>query len=237
MNCSVPHYRTSPNRKGAEERREAKRTKKTAMKTRGPQRTAMTLIEVLLVVAIMAILAGLAIPNANPSILEQLRSAAGIVSADLAYARSQAVTYGSEFQVSFSTADGLYEIQHAGTNPALDDILENPFADESISAGQYRVVLSELPNLGPRVRLAAVCTITAGGALQQSIGDIAFGPLGETVRSLDTRIWLAAGSGSAAKTITVHVNAVTGLATVEPPGAHPLPATLLEEATAGTSEL
>ncbi len=193
------------------------------MTARKSTRSAVTLIEILLVVAIMAILAGLVIPNANPSIVEQLRSAAGILAADLAYARSQAVTYGSEFRVTFSTSDGQYEIEHVGTNTSLDDILENPFADDSTPAGQYVVVLSELPSLGPQIRLATVCTIDADGTPQQPISDVTFGPLGETARSLDTRIWLAAGSGTGARTVTVHINAVTGLATVEPPGVHAMP--------------
>ncbi len=207
------------------------------MNTRTPQRAAVTVIEILLVVVIMAILAGLAIPNANPGIVEQLRSAAGILAADLAYARSQAVTYGSQFRVTFSTEDGEYEIEHAGTNPVLDDILENPFAKESTPAGQYVVVLSELPNLGPEVRLAAVYTIDAGGAPQQPVSDVTFGPLGETARSLGTRVWMAVGTGSAAKTITVYVNAVTGLATIEAPGSHSLPVTASQTTTNTTNGL
>ena len=182
----------------------------------------MTLIEVLLVVAIMAILAGLAIPNANPSIVEQLRSAAGIVSADLAYARSEAVTYGSDFRVTFDTDGTGYEIEHVGANAALDDVLENPFSD-SKGTGEYIVVFSELPSLGPQVVLAAMSTIDAAGTPLDDVSDVTFGSLGETSRSQDTRIWLAVGSGSSQRTISVHVNAVTGLATVEPPGEYALP--------------
>ncbi len=183
----------------------------------------MTLIEVLLVVAIMAILAGLTIPNANPSIVEQLRSAASIVSADLAYARSQAVTYGSEFRVTFDMDVGQYEIEHVGANAALDDVLRNPFDPESSSTGRYVVSFEELPSLGTLVGVVAMFTLDASGEPQSAVNDVTFGPLGETGRSQDTRIWLAVGSGSSSKTISVRVNAVTGLATVEPPGEHALP--------------
>lgn len=201
------------------------------MRMRSQSRNALTLIEVLLVVAIMAILAGMAIPNANPSITEQLRSAASILAADLAYTRSQAITYGSQFAVTFDTDAGQYEIEHVGTNTALDDVLENPFADPSTPDGQYVVVLSNLPNLGPQVRLAAIYTINASGEAQSSVSDVTFSSLGETSRSLDTRIWLSAGSDSTSHTISVRVNAVTGLATVEPPGAHALPETNVAAAT------
>jgi prepilin-type N-terminal cleavage/methylation domain-containing protein len=193
------------------------------MKIQRPSRDAMTLIEVLLVVAIMAILAGLAIPNANPSTVEQLRSAASIVSADLAYARSQAVTYGSEFRVTFDMDVGQYEIEHVGANAALDDVLQNPFDPESSSTGRYVVSFAELPSLGAQVGVVAMFTLDASGEPQSEVNDLTFGPLGETGRSQDTRVWLAVGSGSSSKTISVHVNAVTGLATVEPPGKHALP--------------
>ena len=183
----------------------------------------MTLIEVLLVVAIMAILAGLAIPNANPSMLEQLRSAASIVSADLAYARSQAVTYGSEFRVTFREDDGEYEIEHVGVNAALDEVLHNPF-DDSSTPGKYVVVFEDLPSLGPQVGIAAMTTIDDAGEPDEDVSDITFGSLGETKQA--TRIWLAVGSGSTEKTISIHVNAVTGLATVEGPGEYALPQTL-----------
>lgn len=189
----------------------------------------MTLIEVLLVVAIMAILAGLAIPNANPSIVEQLRSAASIVSADLAYARSQAVTYGSEFRVTFDTDAGQYEIEHVGANAALDDVLRNPFDSESSSTDRYVVKFAELPSLGAQIDVAGMFTLDASGEPQSEVSDVTFGPLGETGRSQDTRIWLAVGSGSNSTTISVHVNAVTGLAMVESPGQHALPDVLETE--------
>jgi prepilin-type N-terminal cleavage/methylation domain-containing protein len=193
------------------------------MPIRRSQRNAMTLLEVLLVVAMMAILAGLALPNANPTIVEQLRSAANTVAADLAYARSQAVTYGSDFRIRFSTASGEYTIEHAGSNPALDDVLHNPFDEGPSWSAQYVVALAELPGLGPQVRLAAVARIDSQDNPAGSVSDIVFGPLGETSRPQNTRIWLAAGHGSALKTISVHVNSVTGLATVEPPGLRELP--------------
>lgn len=199
------------------------------MNIRRPQRVGMTLIEVLLVVAIMAILAGLAIPNGSPGIVEQLRSTASIVSADLAYARSQAVTYGSEFRVTFRKGSGEYEIEHVGANAALDDVLRNPFGDDPGATGEYVVVLADLPNLGSEVRLAGMVTLDAVGDAQEYVRRVTFGSLGETSRTEDTRLWLAVGRGSTRKTISVHVNAVTGLATVESPGEFALPAVLVAE--------
>ncbi len=74
---------------------------------------AFTLIEVLLVVVLMAILAGLVLPNSNPSIHDQLASAARILTGDLAYARSLAVTYGNTCQVTFDFDANQYVLHHS----------------------------------------------------------------------------------------------------------------------------
>ena len=51
-----------------------------------------SLIELLLVISIMAIVAGLVLPSASPATHDQLLSAARIIASVLAYARSLAVT-------------------------------------------------------------------------------------------------------------------------------------------------
>ena len=61
----------------------------------------LTLIELLIVVAVMGILAGLVLPSSNPSLHDQLRSAAQILAGDLAYGRSLAVTHNSRYQFTF----------------------------------------------------------------------------------------------------------------------------------------
>jgi prepilin-type N-terminal cleavage/methylation domain-containing protein len=164
---------------------------------------AFTLIEVLLVVALMAVLAGLVLPNSDPSIHDQLHSAARILAGDLAYARSLAVTYGNTCRVTFDVDGNQYVLHHAG--------VDTPFRNPDDPAGQYVVRLADWPHLGRTVRLVAA---TASDAAAEPVGDLVFGPLGGTARSGATVLWLSAGEGSAKRYVSLRVNPVTGLTTI-----------------------
>jgi prepilin-type N-terminal cleavage/methylation domain-containing protein len=190
---------------------------------------AFSLIEVLLVIALMAILAAVVLPNSNPSIHDQLQSAAQIVAADLSYARSLAVTYGSNYRVEFNANDNRYVLQHSGANAALDALPDSPFRNPYDPADRHVVQLDQLPHLGPPVRLAA--TATFAGALA-SADDVEFGPLGETTRSEYTLIWLAAGEGASKRYVMLYVNPVTGLTTIGPYSGHGPPESMQEPAAA-----
>ena len=177
-------------------------TSRTAMARSHRESAAFTLIEVLLVVALMAILAGLVLPNSNPGIHDQLDSAARILTGDLAYARSLAVTYGNTCRVTFDFDGNQYVLHHSD--------VDSPFRNTDDPAGQYVVRLADWPRLGPTVRLVGA---TASGS---QVGDLEFDKLGETTRSPATVLWLAAGEGSCKRYITIRINPVTGLATIGP---------------------
>lgn len=170
-----------------------------------------SIIELLIVVAVMGILAGLVLPRSDPTLHEQLRSAAQIVAADLAYGRSLAVTNNSRYRFTLDTTNNRYVLEHSGTDPTLDTLPDTPFRSSSDPPNQQIVDLAELPSLGSTVRIVAV---TAGGSPPQSVGDVEFDPLGGTARAEETTIWLAAGAGSATRYLRLHVNPVTGLCTV-----------------------
>ncbi len=159
----------------------------------------------------MAILAGLVMPSANPSIHDQLKSAARIMAADLAYARSLAVTYGSNYRIRFDQIENQYILEHSGASAALDTLPDSPFRDPNAPANQLVVDLDELPQMGPPVRLAAVASY---GNLNGPVDHVEFGPLGETTRSDSTIIWLSAGEGPARRFIRLNVNPTTGLTSI-----------------------
>lgn len=161
---------------------------------------AFTIIEVLLVVALMVILTGLILPNSNPSIHEQLDSAARILIGDLAYARSLAVTYGEACTVTFDVDGNRYILDHSR--------VDGPFRNADDPAGQYVVRLADWPNLGPPVRLVGAA---ASGS---QISDLEFGSLGGTTLPGEKVLWLSAGQGSEKRYITIRINPVTGLATI-----------------------
>src|SRR5688500_9590145 len=79
-----------------------------------------TLIEMLIVISIMGIFAAILLPRFEPSVRDQLRGAAEIVSGDLAYARNLAVTNDSQYKLQFRKSDSSYSLTHSGTNNLLD---------------------------------------------------------------------------------------------------------------------
>ena len=183
------------------------------MSSRRRPSVAFTLLEVLLVVIVVGILAGILLPNMQPAAYDQLRSAAHIVGNDLAYARSLAVANNDKYKITFDLDANRYAMKHSGTNAALKQLPKSPFLSRSGSGDEHVVALGDLPHAGTVIRLAAVATT---GATTQSVADVEFGPLGQTTRADPTTIWLAAGSDSQRKYMTLVVNPVTGMADIGP---------------------
>ncbi len=80
-----------------------------------------------MVIVVMGILVGLVLPNSNPSLLDQLRSAAQILRTDLAYGQSLAVANNSTYRFTFDTQNNRYVLSHSGANAALDKLPDSPF--------------------------------------------------------------------------------------------------------------
>jgi len=173
---------------------------------------AFTLIEVLLVIAIIGILVGLAMPSSEPGSRDQLRAVARILATDLAYGRGLAVANNSTYRFTFDTNNNRYVLEHTGTNAALNKLPKSAFDSAGSSPNQYIVDLDELPHVGPTVRLEAATTDTP----QQQVTTLEFGTLGQTTRSRSTTIWLSAGSGTAKRYISLSVDPVTGLTQTGP---------------------
>ncbi len=172
------------------------------------QSAGFSLIELLIVLAVMGILASLVIPRSNPSLYDQLRSTAQILRTDLAYGRSLAVTNNSTYRLTFDTANNRYILEHSGARAALDTLPDSPFRDPGDPPDQHIVDLGRLPHLGPGVRIVTAAT---SGAITQRVSDVEFGPLGETTRTSPTVIWLVVGYGSDTRYLSLTVNPVTGL--------------------------
>jgi prepilin-type N-terminal cleavage/methylation domain-containing protein len=182
----------------------------------GPResRRGITLIELLMVVAIMGIIVGMVVPQFDPGVADQLQSAAMVISADLDYARSLAIANNSQYTVTFDIQNNRYFIHHSGTNDALYDLPSSPFLDDdsSIEAiGERQIAdLDELLQMGPQVQLAVARLKTSRAAFTQ----IEFNPLGSTTATDSSMVYLSCGEGKAQRYLPLTVSSVTGLVTV-----------------------
>ncbi len=166
--------------------------------------TGFTLMELLMVIALVGVLAGLVLPSAEPSVNDQLRATARILATDLAYARSLAVTNNSRYRVMFDVKRNRYILEHSGVNANLDLLPDSPFSRAAGPQRQIVVALDELPRLGVPVRLEAVLQD------RESIAEVEFKPLGETTTAAEATIWLGAGGDARKRYIPVTVHPITG---------------------------
>jgi prepilin-type N-terminal cleavage/methylation domain-containing protein len=172
-----------------------------------------TLVEILIVVALMSILAVAVIPSTAPSIHEDLTSAANIVAADLAYGRSLAVLNNDSYQFQFDLQNNQYALSYSGSSGSPPLLAASPFQSSQDPPNQYVVRLAKLPRLGMPVALFDVQLLAAQPVESTTIE---FGSLGATTATQPAVIWLSAGSASGQRFISVSINPATGLATIGP---------------------
>lgn len=194
------------------------------MPHRRPSSAGFSLVELLIVIAVMGIVAALTLPNVNSGIHDQLQSTADAIAGDLAYARGLAVANNSSYRLSFDLANNQFTLRYSGSNPSLSALPPNPFQVGG-DPTQYVFNLNDLPLMGGKVQLAAVGTTGARPAPQSTLE---FGPLGGTTNAEATAIWLTSGAGAAQRYISISVNPVTGLASVNEFTASGPPASILQ---------
>lgn len=173
-----------------------------------PRRSAYTLFELLMVVALMAILAAAAIPLMDPAPVDSLQAAAGVLVADLDFARSLAVENGSTYRLTLQIPSNSYYLHHVGPSAALNILPETALRSPSDPPDRQTTALNRLP-LGNGVKVLGA-KLTTGSP----VGLVEFTPLGATAQSADTEFWLSAGEGSTRRYLSVTVLAPTGLTEV-----------------------
>lgn len=161
-----------------------------------------------MVIVIIGILAAAAISNANSSVYDQLQAAAKLIAEDVSYARSLAVAYNSNYRLTFDLTQNEYVLQHTGSNAALNPLPRTPSRSPDDPADRQIVRLQEEFGAGVAVKLFAVYAL---GTPSAAVGQIEFGPLGETTRAEETIIWLTAGSGTSSRYLSIRVSPVTGI--------------------------
>ena len=172
---------------------------------------AFTLIELLLVLAVLGVLIGVAMPRSEPSLYEQLRASARLLGAELAYARSLAVDNNSTYRVTFDVTSNRLVLEHSGSNSTLNKLPQTAFHLPGDPPNQHIVNLSDLPNLGMAVQLVGAAV---GTSSYQYAASVEFRSLGETTSASPTTIWLSVGSGEMRHFITLTIDPITGIASV-----------------------
>lgn len=178
------------------------------MQTRARPTAGFTLVELFIVISIMSILASIVLPQFQPAVHDQLTGIARIVAADIEYARSVAVANNSTYQLTFDLPENRFVLRHTGINSLLDALPYTPFRSPADDADEQTTDLDELPHIGPQVALVAV---HCQKALPESVSTLEFGPLGETTRPENTKIWLCCGAGRDLRYLPLEIDAVTGL--------------------------
>ncbi len=174
-------------------------------------RRGFSLVELMIVIALMTIVAAVAIPRFQPSIHAQLEAAAQIVAADTAYARNLAVSNNSNYRLSFDLAQNRYVLTHSGSEPALDTLPSSPFRESSDLPTEQSTDLDEIPHIGQRVALVAVQRLSGSPT---AVSTLEFDPMGATTRGEPTIIWLVCGTGGERRFVSVTIDPVTGLAEI-----------------------
>ena len=171
-----------------------------------------TLVELLIVVAIMGIFVGLVLTRFEPSMHDQLQGTAQVISADLAFARSLAVANNSQYKFTFDLSRHLYWLEHSGTNATLNNLPASPYRDPSDPATRHTTNLRKLPSVSGQMELAALRKVSATSEADATT--VEFSSLGALTQTEDCVIWLAIGRGDARRYLPIELDAITGLSKI-----------------------
>jgi len=163
----------------------------------------------LIVISLLGIVAGFMLTRFEPTIHDQLHGAAQVITSDLAYARSLAVSNGSTYRIQFSPENDRYVLSHSGDNPVFDTLPPSAYRQPDDPPHEQSTEMNRLPLVSGNVELVAVTTAEDP---PQGISQLEFGPLGETTQAAGCIIWIASGQGDVRRYISVRVNPITGLA-------------------------
>ncbi len=164
-------------------------------------RGGFTLIEVLMVLAILGIAVTIVIPMINDTSGMKVTSAARQIASTLMYAQTASISTQEQYQGVFDTSNNSYEVQDSAGNVITDPVVGSPYHIEFPNDRRTRNVSLETANFDGNNtvwfdRLGA----PYGGAISDSPPPLSTGQI--VVRVKD-------------KTMTINVEPVTGRITIQ----------------------
>ena len=175
---------------------------------RNARRRGYTLVEMLIVVAIVGILAVAVIPLLGPNISSQLTAAAQAIQGDIYYAQQLAITNASSYRISFSTTDQTYVLTHRGSQSSLDQLPNSPFDNDKADTARH---LHNVQDLLPMKTNLELVRVERQSTPPVAITYVEFDSSGVPNETDVVRIWLRSGNGDAQRYIYLDILPVTGL--------------------------
>lgn len=150
---------------------------------------AVTLVELLIVVALISVAVGMAVTQFSPDQQSTAAQAARLIATQLDYVRELAVSNNTQYRVSFDKTGNRLLLSHIGTDNSLDDLPDSGFWTDVPNTSQQALEFSALP---------VAFAITLEGAVDASTTsmeytEVDFIELGGTSASDDVQVWIRAG--------------------------------------------
>ncbi|MEO1237544.1 MAG: prepilin-type N-terminal cleavage/methylation domain-containing protein [Planctomycetota bacterium] len=157
-----------------------------------------SMVEVIVVVAVLAVIAALVVPNFRGQDTTKLRSAARLLAADLDTAKAESITHADDLRlVVFDTTDHTYHVAAASDTATP---ITNPFDGRPY-----------LVDFGTG-RASALSGVTIQSVDLDGDDELGFGLYGELDQTAAATVTLAAGG----RTVTLTVDPATGEAAIGP---------------------
>ncbi|MDA7980124.1 MAG: hypothetical protein MPJ50_15265 [Pirellulales bacterium] len=173
-------------------------------------RSGLSLMELAIVVLLLSIIAAVIIPRFEPSVTGQLLASAEIITADMNFVRSLAVSNNSTYRVTFDRESNQYTIEHTGANPALDTLPLTTTFERTSDGKKYIVWMDQSPAFGVKAHVLGV----ESGSPPSVTDALNYDALGAPTPVGDCNIWLISGRGAGRIYLPIKVYAATGLVAI-----------------------
>lgn len=170
-----------------------------------------SLIEILVVVAILAALAGMAVTLSEPSPAARLQMTADMLAADLERAQELALSRGSPHRATFEGAERRFVLKHVGTNAGFHNLPKYVQTRPSEATTQATYALDERSAYGEYVSVAA---FEPASIYVDDEFPVQFAADGSLTDGRTATIWLTSTDNGRTVYLPVRIYAVTGVVSI-----------------------